>query len=205
MKEISKLEYIDKKKVKVYLDGQYFGFLYQGEVKRYYLKEGKFLDDNILNEIEEEIMLKRAKERALYILQKMDKTEYEISNKLRQNYYSDAIISRVVNFLKEYHYIDDYRYASTFFQYKEKNKSIRQIKEALYQKGISNDIINNILESYVSKETAAIQTLAAKKMRGRILSQMDRESVQKLVGYLVGKGFRYEDIKHVISNAELEE
>ena len=61
-----------------------------------------------VEEIYHEILRKRIKERALYLLKAADKTEYEIRTKLRQAFYPEELIDYAVDFLKQYRYIDDH-------------------------------------------------------------------------------------------------
>ena len=71
---------IDKKKFEIKLDDGEKFFLYNGEVKRLSLCE----DCELSQEIYREIMLtlkKRCKERALYIVERRDKTKFELRKK----------------------------------------------------------------------------------------------------------------------------
>ena len=73
---------MDKKRKRIILEDSSSFCLYNKEIKNLELE----IDDQITEEkwIKiEEILEKRAKERVLYLLNDMDKTEYEVSEKLK--------------------------------------------------------------------------------------------------------------------------
>ena len=67
---ITKIEPSSGKKYKVYLNDEFAFYLYKSELKIFSLKEGQELDEKIYKKITEEILTKRAKRRALYLLEK---------------------------------------------------------------------------------------------------------------------------------------
>ena len=179
MKRLSKIEKIDKGRIKLYIDGEYLGFLYQKEFKRFNLSEEDEIEEKVICEIAD-ILYRRAKERALYILQRMDKTEKQIMDKLRQNLYSDAVIFKVIEFLRTYRFIDDCRYTANYVKYKEEKKSIRQLKQDLYKKGISSSVINDFFESYDSTEDIAIEKLIWKKIKDKKIDELEFKERDRL-------------------------
>ena len=61
---------VDKRKCKVFLEEEDFAFpLYRGEAERFHIQEGSELPEAVYLRIVEEILVPRAKERALYLLQ----------------------------------------------------------------------------------------------------------------------------------------
>lgn len=64
--------------------------------------------------IEEEILLKRARDRALYLLQSQGRTQAEMIKKLKDDGYSQSVTERVLSFLQEYHFIDDNAYTENY-------------------------------------------------------------------------------------------
>ncbi len=57
--------------------------LYKSEIGRFNLKEGEELDQDNYDRIINEVLLKRAKSRTLHILDRNDKTEKELRDKLK--------------------------------------------------------------------------------------------------------------------------
>ena len=81
---VIELEELDKKRIRVLLeDGESF-VLYRGEVKNYSIREGEDLPPAQYGEIRSEVLTKRAKKRAMHLLEKMDRTEAQLRAKLKQ-------------------------------------------------------------------------------------------------------------------------
>ena len=69
---------VTKTKYRVVTDEQLAFMLYKGELSRYRLKENGELSAEIFQEIFREILVKRAKLRAMHLLTRMDYTEAEL-------------------------------------------------------------------------------------------------------------------------------
>jgi regulatory protein len=144
-----------------------------------------------------ELLYKRARERALYILDSSYKTESQMRQKLKQGFYPDTIVDKVVEYLLEYRLLDDFRYASMYIEYKSESKSKKQLIQDLYAKGISKEIIEEVfLQSDYSDEQSLHRIVEKKLPR---YNMEDPKEVQKLYRYLVGKGYRYNDVKNALS------
>ena len=65
--------------------------------------------------------------------------------KLSEGFYPKDVIDKIIQFLEEYKYIDDLRYANQYVQYNIKRKSLNQIKNDLRQKGICREDLDNVL------------------------------------------------------------
>ena len=79
---------MDKKRRKVYLDGEYAFALYNSEIYRYNLEVGEELGEDAYRELDEEIIPKRVKARTLYILKASLKTEKQLRDKLTDGGYA---------------------------------------------------------------------------------------------------------------------
>jgi regulatory protein len=150
-----------------------------------------------LDFVDEKIALKQAKKRAMAILQRLDKTEEEMRSKLKQAGYEEAAIDGAVEYVKSYHYIDDERYAHDYINYKKKVKSIRQISVELGRKGISKELINQVLEEENCNDQVALVRAIRKKTQD--IDSLSKEEKQKLAASLYRKGFRQDDIRNYIS------
>ena len=111
---ITKIEPSSGKKYKVYLNDEFAFYLYKSELKIFSLKEGQELDEKIYKKITEEILTKRAKRRALYLLEKRDLTEYELQKKLEADKYKEDVIKEAVAYVKGFCYINDEAYAKRY-------------------------------------------------------------------------------------------
>lgn len=189
---ITKLEFGEKNKVRVFIQEEFAFLLYTSDIKKYRLKENEHIEQEKYEFIIKETVFRRAKQKAIAILNRMDKTEYELRQKLHQSEYTDNIIEATIEYIKSYHYIDDRRYAENYIRYKGMKKSKKQIEMELYQKGISKDIIAEVLEQGMD-DTEAIKRAIQKKTKDA--SKLSWKERQAIAAYLYRKGFCSEDIK----------
>ncbi len=195
---VTSIKKLDHKKSVIYIDYEKSFSLYNSEIKRFHLIENCQIEDNIYNEIMIDILPKRCMERALYILKESSKTESQIREKLRNNFYPSAIIDSVVSKLKGYHYIDDAQYCLDYIRYHIDKKSKLRIQYDLINKGISKysfenamAIINESISIHQSQNnllTDQIEKICKSK------DMSDPKGYQKMVNSLLRKGFRYDDI-----------
>lgn len=195
MHRVVKLEQKGNRKQIFFEEGLSF-LLYQGEIKKFNITEGCYIDENLYDTIME-ILYKRARERALYILDKSYKTEKQIRDMLKKGNYPEQIIQMVVEYLKEYQLINDYQFASMYIEYKSSSKSKKQMIYDLKLKGISKQIIDSAFDESDYCEEIALNKIIEKK-----IGKYDLENVkdlQKLYRYLLGKGYRYDTIKDALA------
>ncbi len=197
---ITKLEPVSKNKYKVFIEGQFAFVLYKGELTRYHIQEGCQLAEEIREEIWQNIILKRARLRALHLLEDMDRTELGLREKMKQGLYPEEAITAAIEYVKSFHYIDDLRYAKHFIESKKTAKSRREIYALLCRKGVAAGNIELAFEEVYEEEgeQAAIHQIIKKKKIN--LSYASEAEIQKLYAYLSRKGFRYDDIRQVIQN-----
>ncbi len=195
MRVITRLEPYNNR-IKVYVNHEIFAVLYKGEIKRFNLKQGMEVNDELFNDIMN-VLYARARERALYLLDRSYKTEKEIRDKLAGGYYPGRIIEKVVKYLSEYNFINDERYAILYIEYKSASKSKKQIVQDLYRKGISETMIAEAFEKSDFSDITSLNKVIEKRIQKYDMN--DIKSINKLYRYLLGKGYKYGDVKHSIS------
>jgi regulatory protein len=201
---VTKIEPVTKAKYKVFLDEQFAFVLYKGELSRYKIQEDAHLSEDTIQEIKKEILEKRAKLRAMHLLERMDRTEAELYDKLKRDLYPEDIIEIAMRYVKSFGYLGDVGYAKRFVESRQGSKSKLEIKMSLLQKGVSKEIISEVLEVYYHEqdESAAIQKLLEKK---RFMAETaTEEEKRKIYGYLMRKGFSYEDVRRAIRDRQLD-
>ena len=135
----------------------------------------------------------RAKKRALHLLERMDRTEHQLREKLRASDYPDDVIEEAIEYVKSFHYLDDERYAENFTRYKKEGMSRQQIKQKLMLKGVSRDIVENAIdEEYDVDETVHIRNILDKKHFSYEAS--NEGEFRRIYNYLLRRGFRSSDI-----------
>ncbi len=193
---ITKLEELDKGKVKVYIDNEYHFCLYHKDLTTHHLKENAEITAAVYQDIYKNTVLRRARQKALAILKFMDRTEQELIFKLKQADYTDLVISDVITYVKDHHYIDDERYAFNYVRYRKDSKSKRQIYAELIRKGIEKENIEQAFGEEYDSEENAIQKAIGKKAKE--VSNMSPEEKTKLTASLYRKGFQLDLIKKYI-------
>lgn len=199
------VEEYKKNRYKVCMDNGTHLILYKGEVRHYKIKEGVELSEDVYKELFYEVVGKRAKKRALYLLEKMDRTEKGLCDKLRENEYPQELIDEAAAYVKSYHYIDDMRYAKNYISYHQMGRSRARIRQELMRKGIPADILESALEtSYADSDENQELIMIAKLLekKGYNPAEADLKQKQKIYGYLMRKGFRSDDILHVMKSSD---
>lgn len=171
--------------------------LYKGEVRKLGLQEQTVISREKYDEIIYEILGTRAKKRAMFLLERMDRTEHQLRDKLMQNGYPAVCVDLAIDYVKKYHYIDDLRYATNYISYQQKRKSRQKLKIDLLTKGIDKNVIEQALdEAFDSDEQIKIRQLLEKKHYEP--KECDRKEKQKTYQYLMRRGFKGSDILHVM-------
>lgn len=181
----------------IFLDNDVDFLLYKGEVRKLSIQEGVCIDEKQYQMISE-ILYKRARERALYILDDAYKTKKQITDKLKSGLYPAFIIDKVIEYLTEYDLINDYRYAMMYIDYKASSKSKRQIIQDLYTKGIVKSIIDAAFEESDFTDEDSLKKVIEKRISRYDLNE--KKDVDRLYRYLVGKGYSYNDVKRALSD-----
>ena len=200
---VTKIEAIGRTKWKVELDGEFAFVLYKGELKRFGIQEEAELSEELYEKIRKEVILKRAKLRAMHLLTDMARTEKNLREKLCKSLYpSDDIVDTAIVYVRSFGYLDDERYAENFIESRKHTKSRKEIYAALLQRGVSSEEVERAFTNCYSEEgeQEAIRKLIAKK-NVDIYHATDTE-LQKLYGYLARKGFRYEEIRRACQKHE---
>ena len=145
--------------------------------------------------------LTRAKHRALHILERSDRTEQELRDKLSKNYLPE-VVDAAVEYVKSYHYIDDHRYAVNYLNSRGKVKSSRQVEqELLYKKGVSKAVLEEaLLEAEPQDEREQIRRWMEKKHIEPSIAE--RDEIRRFYQFLLRRGFRSSDILAELRQSE---
>lgn len=186
--EITKIQALTKQKYRIFLDGESAFTVYKGELSRYHLEEGAVLPPEVYEELVNGVLKKRATLRAMHILERTDKTEAQLRKKLEESEYPKEAVESAIAYVISYGYLDDRRYAEHYIEWKKQGKGKARLKMELAQKGISREIIEEVLESTDFGETREIiRQIILKKRKTNI--PMNEKEKQRLYGFLMRKGF----------------
>lgn len=201
---VTRVEAVTKTKYKIYVDGQFAFILYKGELSRFHIAEGQELSQESYEKIRTEVILKRAKLRAMHLLNDMWRTEAQLREKLTRNEYPADIVEAAISYVKSFGYINDYEYARSFIESRKERKSRREIYMQLVGKGVPRELIDEAFEESYERDdsTEAIRRLLEKKHYDP--ENTTPEEKKKIMVYLVRKGFGYDDIRRTMQIYECE-
>lgn len=191
---VTRTEAVTKTKYKVYIDGQPAFILYKGELSRYQVREGQEITQETFIRIREEVLVKRAKLRAMHLLNAMGRTELQLREKLVQGGYPEDVVDEALSYVKSFGYIDDVNYARSFTDSRKDKKSRREIEMLLKGKGISGADIEKAMEECYGEDTAVQAVRRLMKKRHYIPGESSYEEKQKFMAYVMRKGFSYDDV-----------
>jgi hypothetical protein len=150
----------------------------------------------------QEVLPKRAKLRAMNLLQGREYTTAQLRTKLQQGFYPTEIIEQAIAYVAGFHYIDDLRYAVDYITYHEDSRSKRRIEQDLQGKGIPAATMEQAWQVWREKggeqdEQSMIRELLHKKHYDPE-AETDWKERQKIYAFLVRKGFSAEAIRKAI-------
>lgn len=181
-----------QKRSRIYIDEEYRFSLYDSEIRRYQLKPGMELDEDVYRQITEAV-LKRGKQKALNLLKRMDYTEGELRERLKKSEFLPEVIEQIIAYIHSYHYLDDTRYTENYINYKKSSKSRQQIRMELVRKGVDAELIEQKLAEGGGSDDEAIKKAIARKTKAP--ETLSYEEKQKIAAYLFRKGFQKSDIR----------
>jgi regulatory protein len=126
--------------------------------------------------------------------------QHEMLEKMRRWEMSDEAQARVMARLIQERYVDDERYARAFVRDKIRyNKwGRRKVEQALWQKGIDEDIRQRVLGEVDDEEYLSVLRPLLKQKRRSTKAASDYELNQKLVRFALGRGFTYDIIRQCL-------
>ena len=199
MLTVTRLEPQKKKpqRINVYLDGEFaFGI---SRATAPWLAEGNQLSQQKINDLQEKDQFEGAYQRAINFLSYRVRSEKEIRQNLTKHDVPEDIIERVVDRLRGASLVNDWDFASQWVenrvQFKPRGK--RALSSELFQKGIGNEIIEDVLAELDEEELA----YACARSRITKFAGLEEKAFQKkLSGLLTRRGFPYHVTKDVVGS-----
>lgn len=194
---VTKIEPMTKTRYRIDLDGQFAFVLYRGELSRYHIEEQTDLEEAVYETLLK-LVQKRAKLRALHLLNDMGRTESQLRTKLLQGGFTEEVTEEAIQYVRAFGYINDLEYARNYIQGRKNTKSRRELCALLGQKGLSSEIVSQAMEECYEAEDVEEAILTLMRKRRFDPEQADEQDRQKMIGYLARKGFGYSDIQQVM-------
>lgn len=201
MPYICEIKPLEKGKSALILDNGEELILYRSELRALSLSGQMELPEELYRKIMDEIIGLRAKKRAIHLLERMDRTEKQLYDKLLQSGYPQECIDNAILYVKKYHYIDDRRYASNYIRCYQDRKSRLRMQQDLLRKGVSRALIEEVLEEeFQADERIQIRSLLEK--RGFDATECDEKERQRCYQFLMRRGFKSSDILKVMRDPD---
>lgn len=200
---ITDLEPITKTKVKVFIDEEFAFVLTKAELAALKLYAGSAIEKELYTYITKELLLKRAKLKAMNLLKARDYTESGLRDKLKADFYPPFLIDEALNYVKSYNYINDARYIDNFCRLNKDTMSRQMLIFKLKQKGAPSELISEYMENLETDSIPHLIRLIRSKCRGSISEALaDAKQKQKLISFLMRKGYTYSEIKEALIAAK---
>ncbi len=184
----------DKKRVNVYLDGEFCCGMDLFTVMSERIKVGTEIDEKRLEEVVAMSEYSSALDKALGYISKTMRTKVQLITYLKGKNYDGKTIAKVIDKLFEYGYVDDELYAKRFAAEKKLSKGKRAIAYELKIKGVDEKTIDKVMDE-AAEEDEGCMRVAVKYLKGR---ELDFETRGKCYRYLLSKGFSYDTAKETL-------
>lgn len=178
----------NKERVNIFLDGEYAFSL--AMITAAWLKIGQELSPEDIARLDAEDTLEKAKQSAFRYLSYRPRSTAEVRNNLTKKEYPEAVIETVMTRLTELGMLDDKQFARYWIEQREtfKPRGQRALRQELYQKGISRQIID---EAVAGVDEYAAARKAAEKKAYRWTHLPREQFFSKMNGLLQRRGFNY--------------
>lgn len=188
------VEQLSKGKQRLRLDNGEVWVLYSGELRSCSLAEGTELTQTQYEQIRCDIIGKRAKKRAMHLLEKMDRTEQQLRKKLLESEYPEDLAEEAIAYVKRFHYVDDARYADSYVRMKGAAKSRGKLLAELQNKGIDRELACRVLSEYEDERDEQQMILELMRKRNYDSQTASLQEQRRMYGYLMRRGFQSADI-----------
>jgi regulatory protein len=183
-------------RVSIFIDRKYSFSLSLDELLDTKLKNGQELTGPELKKLQQLSSDGKLRMRAFEWLMIRPRSARELTDYLRKKQADDELIQRILSDAQKRNYQNDTAFAKWWVEQRRngKQRSARYITQELASKGVSREIITEVL---AENETSDIDTL-------RILITKKRRSAryaddQKLIEYLARQGYSFSLIKEVLA------
>lgn len=196
MPKITSIEKYKGKTLKIELDEGEPLFIHSDVAAEFNLNKGLSVPEAAIEGVVHANDYRRAKERALYLLDERDYSYVEMFKKLETSY-SEDICYEVLNRLCELGCINDARYSLKLAEHflVTKKFGYYRAKEEMRRRGISQELIDTALEEYSQGSAERLAEVIQKKY-ARYLTY--EKGVKKVKAALVRLGYSFDDINSTL-------
>lgn len=185
-------------RVSIYVDEKYAFSLNHAQLLESKLRIGLEIDKAALEELKHASDMGKAYERALNFAMIRPRSRKELEDYARRKKWAPADAQTIIDKLVAKRYVDDANFARAWVESRALGgkTSLRRLRLELRQKGVSEEVVAGALAAANFDEADALGQVIAKK---RKLSRYQDD--QKLMQYLAGQGFKFDDIKAALDQS----
>lgn len=195
---ITKIE-IQKKKPNrrsVYIDGKYAFGIDEEVLLQFNLEEDQTIDEQEIKDIQKAEEKRACKESSLRLLSYRMRTENELRKRLKQKNYNQEVIDEVLDSLKRLDLINDLEFARMWMRERGSWRGKFKLKTELWEKGVSQEIIETVLSELPLNESEIAERLADKWLKSH-KNLGDDVSKRRLTNFLLRRGISYDTISEL--------
>ena len=183
------------------MDNEYAFSLDGADALMMKIKPGRELTKEDIDRCLRECNYTKARDKALSILSRKPISKMKLHEKLTEKGYDNQVADMVIKELEELGYVNDCDYGALFLEHcQSKMWGKKKIRFEMKQKGLSDEVINDILSDY--DESTLVDEMA-----GQIISRYssddltDRKTKSKVIRYFASRGFDFPLIETSIRKA----
>ena len=159
-----------------------------------------------MNQSERFFSFEEAKSKIEYWCAYRDRSVAETQSKLNSYGQTESDVSELISYLKEYDFIDDERFVNSFVsgKFRIKKWGRKKIYASLLPKKVDKFLILEAFEAIDEYDyLVTIDELIEKKNRLLRTEKDPWKKKQKILQYLIGRGFEYDLAQGVLSKKQL--
>lgn len=142
---------------------------------------------------------KKAAKKAMDLLLQQDRTEKNLRDRLYRSGFSEKASEYAIQYVVHFGYVDDLRYAQNYISLHKGNRSKKEMRYKLMDRGVPPEFVAEAFLEYEDEEEyGALRSLLAKRLKGQRLSDMDYPARDKMVAYFARKGYSLSAIRAVM-------
>ena len=165
-----------------------------------FIKDGTDIDDEEWENLVTKINYRKSFNKCADLLSRRDHSVKELKEKLLRTV-DEASADKAIERFLELGYLDDEKFAKALAKhlYEVKNYSDNHVRQELYKRGISREIVYDIIDNSEIDSIETIINLVIKKYYNKLNAENGKE---KVVAALMRKGISYGDIKTALHRIE---
>ncbi|MDE6731999.1 MAG: RecX family transcriptional regulator [Oscillospiraceae bacterium] len=171
-------------------------------VAEFRLEKGQELTREELAKIRSADVLRKAKNRALYLLGERDMCLAELTQKLTKTY-GEEVAEDAAEYVRQLGYINDEKYAGKLAEYLIKRKKFgkRRARQEMLRRGLERELAEEALARSPDEDVSGERLERIERKYANKLG--DYKERQKVIAALARRGFGFDEIKQAIEQVSV--